>query len=214
RWFSERKTNETYRLFSVAQAMLLSEGVTNPGDRLALIKSGLVATLLASNQPFTDRDISKLRAISSEMAFAPVVMPGEETAVPELRDIRKPPTLEEMTALRNASGLDYSPTFDSSPYFFNAVRLRKLPHFITTISTRKQEGNLRAILFLLAFMLAAFVLVISTIVVPARLLVKRQSGGQAAPPGGIAYFIAIGLGFMLVEIAMMQQLSIFLGHPI
>jgi predicted membrane-bound spermidine synthase len=28
------------------------------------------------------------------------------------------------------------------------------------------------------------------------------------------YFLAIGLGFMLIEMAMMQQLSIFLGHPI
>ena len=66
RWFSGNETNETYRLFSVAQAMLLSEGITNPGDHLALIKSGMVATLLASNQPFTDRDISKLKAISKE----------------------------------------------------------------------------------------------------------------------------------------------------
>lgn len=211
RWFSANKTYETYRLFSVAQAMLLSEGVTNPGDHLALIKSGQVATLLASNEPFTDRDISKLKAILEEMDFTPIVMPGENTAVPELRNISAARTLEELAALRNASGLDYSPTFDTSPYFFNAVHLRKLPYFI---KTRNQDSNLRAILFLLAFMLAAAVLVISTIIVPARLLVKRQSGGQAIPSGGIAYFIAIGLGFMLVEIGMMQQLSIFLGHPI
>jgi hypothetical protein len=116
-----------------------------------------------------------------------------------------------MAALRNASDLDYSPTFDTSPYFFNAVHLRKVPYFFRT---RNQDSNLRAILFLLAFMLAAVILVISTVVLPARLLVKRQSDGQAAPSRGIAYFIAIGLGFMLVEMAMMQQLSIFLGHPI
>jgi hypothetical protein len=211
RWFSGDRTNETYRLFSVAQAMLLSEGVTNPGEHLALIKSGQIATLLASNQPFTDQDIGKLRAISSEMAFTPIVMPGEKTAVPELRNISALRTLEEMAALRNASDLDYSPTFDTSPYFFNAVHLRKVPYFIRT---RNQDSNLRAILFLLAFMLAAVILVISTVVLPARLLVKRQSDGHAAPSRGIAYFIAIGLGFMLVEMAMMQQLSIFLGHPI
>jgi len=63
-------------------------------------------------------------------------------------------------------------------------------------------------------MLAAVVLVICTIVIPARLWSKRQSGGRAAPAGGIVYFIAIGTGFMFVEMAMMQQLSIFLGHPI
>jgi hypothetical protein len=211
RWFAGNRTNETYRLFSVAQAMLLSEGVTKPGDHLALIKSGPIATLLASNQPFTDQDIDKLRAIASEMAFTPIIMPREETSVPELRNIAATHTLKEMAALRNASDLDYSPTYDTSPYFFNAVHLRKIPYFIRT---RNQDSNLRAILFLLAFMLAAVVLVISTVVVPARLLVKRRSDRQAALSGGIAYFIAIGLGFLLVEMAMMQQLSIFLGHPI
>jgi hypothetical protein len=145
------------------------------------------------------------------MAFTPIVMPRETPTVPQLQNISATRTLEEMAALRNASDLDYSPTFDTSPYFFNPVHIRKLPYFIRT---RNQDSNLRAILFLFAFMLAAVVLVISTIVAPARLWAKRQSGGPPAPVGGIAYFIAIGLGFMLVEMAMMQQLSIFLGHPI
>ena len=43
---------------------------------------------------------------------------------------------------------------------------------------------------------------------------RRQGNAKAPPAGGLAYFIAIGLGFMFVEMAMMQQLSIFLGHPI
>jgi len=35
-----------------------------------------------------------------------------------------------------------------------------------------------------------------------------------AAVGGVSYFIAIGLGFMLTEMATMQQVSLFLGHPI
>jgi len=211
RWFAADTATQTYRLFSVAQAMLISQGVTHPAGHLALIKSGMVATLLASNQPFSDQDIRKLKAISGEMDFTPLVLPGETPAVPELRTIAATRNLEEMAALRHASDLDYSPTFDTSPYFFNSVHIRKLLHFIRHRST---DPNLQAILFLLTFMLAAGVLVISTIVAPAWLWVRRRSGGPRAPVGGIAYFIAIGLGFMLVEMAMMQQLSIFLGHPI
>jgi len=211
RWFDADRATETYRLFSVAQAMLISEGVVDPGGHLALIKSGRVATLLASNQPFTDEDVRKLKGISEEMDFTPIVMPGETPADPELRTISATRTLGEMAALRNVSDLDYSPTFDTSPYFFNSVHIGKLPHLIRD---RNQNPNLQAILFLFAFMLAAAVLVVSTIVVPAGLWVRRQSGAPPAPVGGIAYFIAIGLGFMIVEMAMMQQLSIFLGHPI
>jgi predicted membrane-bound spermidine synthase len=32
--------------------------------------------------------------------------------------------------------------------------------------------------------------------------------------GGIIYFLAIGLGFMLAEVAMIEQQSLLLGHPI
>jgi predicted membrane-bound spermidine synthase len=31
---------------------------------------------------------------------------------------------------------------------------------------------------------------------------------------GMAYFIAVGAGFMFVELAMVQRLSVFLGHPV
>ena len=40
------------------------------------------------------------------------------------------------------------------------------------------------------------------------------SKAAPAPAGAILYFIGIGLGFMLAEMGMMQQLSIFLGQPI
>jgi len=131
--------------------------------------------------------------------------------VPELRNILAANTLTEMAALRGLGGLDYSPVFDSSPYFFNAVHLSALPEMIRS---RQGVGNLRAMMFLFGFMLAAIILVITTIVLPALRWTRKQGAAKAPPAGGLAYFIAIGLGFMFVEIAMMQQLSIFLGHPI
>jgi hypothetical protein len=211
RWFYGSEKSQTYRLFAVAQAMLVAEGIRKPENQLALIQSGGVATLLASNRALTTGDIRKIKAISDEMAFQPLVMPGERTVIPELRRISAAHSLKQMAALQDENGVDYSPTFDSSPYFFNAVHVIKLPQFLRAGG---EGANLRAILFLFAFLLAAVILVIFTIVLPTRLWTKRRGGGSAAPTRGIAYFIAIGLGFMFIEMGMMQQLSIFLGHPI
>lgn len=91
------------------------------------------------------------------------------------------------------------------------MRLRNLPRVVVL---GFQGGSLRALFFVFAFMLAAFVLVVFTIVLPLSRWTRRRSGAPIPPAGGIFYFIAIGTGFMLVEIAMMQQLSIFLGHPV
>ncbi len=210
RWFFGPEKGQTYRLFSVAKAMLLAEGVAHPEQNLALIASDRVATLLASNQPLSNADLSKLRAISDDLAFTRLYLPGEQAAAPELRRILAARNLAELAALRGSDVIDYSPVFDSSPYFFNAVHLSRLGDLVRSGG---HGSNLRAMLFLLGFLLAAAVLVIFSIVLPAWLLQRKRRGSSAAP-GAIAYFVAIGLGFLFVEMAMMQQLSIFLGHPI
>jgi hypothetical protein len=211
RWFEGTERAQTFRLYSVARAMLLSEGVANPEAQMIMINSGRVATLLASNRPFSAQDIDKIKSINAEMEFTTIVMPGEQVKVPELQRIIAARNLEELAALREGSLVDYSPTFDSSPFFFNAVHLKNIPELA------RQGGhgsNLRAILFLVAFMIAAFVLVLVTIILPARMLNARTDGAPKPLYGAVTYFVAIGLGFMLVEMSMMQQLSIFLGHPI
>jgi len=211
RWIPPAEYMQTFRLYSVARAMLLSEGVRNPEAQLMLIRSATVATLLASNEPFTPQDIAKVKSIIQDLGFKAMAIPGEPLQAPELERIAATKTLDEMAALREGSGFDYSPTYDSSPYFFNLLHIKNL---LSLRETGGHGGNLRAILFLLGFMLAALILVISAVVLPARLLNARKDSGPKPLYGAMVYFIAIGLGFMLVEMAMMQQLSIFLGHPI
>jgi hypothetical protein len=211
RWFEGGERMQTFRLYSVARATLIAEGVRDPDAHLALIKSGGLATLLVSNQPFSQRDIQKLKSIIGDMSFTAVVIPGESFMEPELQRIAAANSLKELAALRKESDVDYSPTFDSSPYFFNAVHLKNI---VKLARSGGVGGNLRAILFVLGFMVAALILVMTTIVLPARLLSSRTDGAPKPLYGAVAYFIAIGLGFILVEMAMMQQLSIFLGQPI
>jgi hypothetical protein len=211
RWYGGPETSETYRLYSVAYAMLLAEGIADPSAHLALVQSGPVATLLASNRAFGPEDLHALNTVMQDMAFNPLAIPGQATNVPELSQIARSKTLAEMASLQDDYGRDFSPTFDSSPYFFNGVHIRALPRFLS----RGGSGfNLQATMFLFAFLLAAAILVFATIAVPAWIGYQRQRGHVPAPVGAIGYFISIGLAFMCTEMAMMQQLSIFLGHPV
>jgi hypothetical protein len=211
RWYDGPQDNQTYRLFSVAWAMLLSEGVANPSRQLVLIESGGLATLLASNQPFSPGDIDALKRISTEMEFTPLFLPGEPVTVPELRQVSRSRTLSDMARLQEENGADYSPTFDSSPYFFNSVHIRALPKFL---AHHGSIANLQADLCLFAFFLSAIVLVIAVVALPACIALRQPNERTPAPKGAIVYFVSIGLGFMCVELGMMQQLSIFLGPPV
>ena len=121
-------------------------------------------------------------------------------------------TLEGLAALRSADYFDLSPPTDSSPYFFSFVRFHAIPGILRIPGVDWEV--LLPLLHLTIFMLAALILVVLTIVWPARRWTRLQQGSAPAPAGAILYFIGIGLGFMLAEMGMMQQLSIFLGQPI
>ncbi len=209
RWYLDSSRNETYRLFSLAWATLLQEGVTNPGDHLALIRSGKVATLILSNRPFSQADLTKITSIARTMQFEPLYLPGQSIQLDQIREIAKARTTADLAHLRTAGYMDYSPVYDSAPYFFNAVHLVDLPGML---AHGRDEGHNLAIFFVVQFMLAAVLLVVFTILAPAIWWGKRHA--SRPPPGGMIYFIAIGFGFMLVEMAMMQQLSLLLGQPI
>ena len=60
--------------------------------------------------------------------------------------------------------------------------------------------------------LISTVLVLATIVVPLRPAIRDV--GRRLAWGGTAYFSLIGMGFMMVEIGLLQRMSVFLGHPI
>jgi hypothetical protein len=59
------------------------------------------------------------------------------------------------------------------------------------------------------------VLVVSVVAVLALLILPLLLGRRrrSAPVGRLLYFVAIGLGYILVEITFVQRLVLFLGHP-
>ena len=60
------------------------------------------------------------------------------------------------------------------------------------------------------------VLLISLLAVALFLIVPLTFGarGQQQRPVRLLYFIAVGLGYILVEIAFIQRFVLFLGHPV
>jgi len=73
-------------------------------------------------------------------------------------------------------------------------------------------GNLIATLTLAMLVVISIALVAATIIVPLRPTVN-EAGWQLVV-GGTGYFALIGVGFMMIEIALLQRMSVFLGHPV
>ncbi len=218
RWYSPKNLSETGRIISLAVATLLEDGNTKPSQHIALVTSGRISTLLLSKQPFSEQDITKLKKISSDLQFDLIVVPGASPANDVLNSIVSANSLAELnTAVANWP-LDYRPTTDENPYFFNMLRL-DINHILWALKTSKLigKGNIIANLTLAGLILSLFLLTIATIIIPLKLKARFKKDNQRSEKilwSGAIYFSLIGAGFMFTEIALIQKLSVFLGHPV
>jgi len=83
RWYYGPEAAQTYRLFSLAWAMLLSQGVADPSRNIAIVAAERVATVLVSNQPLSEQDLRTIRTIADQMKFKVLFFPGEKLSIPE-----------------------------------------------------------------------------------------------------------------------------------
>jgi hypothetical protein len=103
--------------------------------------------------------------------------------------------------------LDIRPTTDDRPFFFHTTRLAN--QFETAFGKTMLFGNGLSALLTLFGISAALVLIF----VVGPLLVGADRPGTGWP-AWLAYFGALGAGFMLLEVALLQQFVLLLGHPV
>ncbi|HXO22569.1 MAG TPA: hypothetical protein VOA87_21820 [Thermoanaerobaculia bacterium] len=216
RWYSPDDPGETARLLSLAAATLMEEGRPTPRDHIVLATAGRLSTLILARDPFTADDVARLREAAARYGFSFLVLPGEPVANAALGKIVEARNKADLAAATRHPLLQLEPPTDDRPFFFNMLRpaawLRR--DFARERAGGVIEGNLRATDSLAAIFLVVLALVTATILVP---LLARGRGHGLAPgafAAAAAYFSLIGVGFMLVEIALMQRFSSFLGHPI
>jgi hypothetical protein len=111
-------------------------------------------------------------------------------------------------------GLDVRPPTDDRPYFSHFIRFGTLRRLVALGAGSwlpfAEWGYLAVLATVVQGALVAAVLML----LPAAVLATRRprSGTPLAVIG--AYFAAIGLGYLGVEMAFVQQLQLLLGHPV
>jgi len=216
RWYSPQHVSETGRMVSLAVAALLDSGVDRPADHIYLAATGMVATLIVSRSGFSAEALQRLRSASDRLQFERLLAPDEEPASTLLASIVGARSRGELERIARGLPLDISPPTDERPFFFNQLpfyNVFKLAAVAASVRTYGvTAGNMFATATLTMLFFISLALVVGTIIVPLRPAI--QDVGPRLAGGGTAYFMLIGLGFMLVEIALLQRFSIFLGHPI
>ncbi|UCH73486.1 MAG: hypothetical protein JSU82_14235 [Rhodospirillales bacterium] len=216
RWYSPQHVTETGRMVSLAVAALAESGVDNPADHVYLAATGKVATLIVSRSPFSADALARLSAATGMLRFDQLLAPGEQPASELLGRIVNARTRSALVALTRDLPLDLTPPTDERPFFFNQLPLHNVFKFAAVAASVRPHGvtagNLFATGTLMMLFFISLALVVTAIIVPLRPALRDV--GLRLASGGTAYFMLIGTGFMLVEIALLQRFSVFLGHPV
>ena len=173
--------------------VVLMEKQANPHDYPQML-------FMLRKRPFTE---AETKEISQDWQQAnPVVMPNG-TAPPGIKEVLAGTmTLQQYEA---ASDRFVGPVWDDSPFYFAIDRPYRMPGAIA-------ERLLKWLLGPSMGMLALF----AVFGVPRRKTFEANAGPAPAYRygGSLIYFAALGFGFIAVELALLQNLTLLVGHPI
>lgn len=227
RWIRTPPRDEL-KLFATAIAAL--EDMDLPAaPRLVLVRSWATATLLVKGEPFTPEELTAVRNWSEERLFDVPYSPGMVAGEGNRFNVLDRDWYGEGAAALLGTGTQkenffreypffIEPATDDQPYFFHFFRWHSLPAMFS-------RGDISWIpfvewgyLILLATLIQAVMFGIVIISMPMLFVRQRASEGSSTilctRMYVLSYFLLLGIGFMFVEMALIQRLVFFLANPI
>lgn len=215
---------EEARIISLALNAFRRFGIEDPSDRIAAIRSWGTVTILIKKTPFEDFEIERIKEFSKSRRFDIVYFKGlrqEETNIYNV--FREDPYFKTFNSLIDSEKretfykdylFDLRPTTDDRPFFFHFFRINKITPVYQSMKEKWQpfiEGGYIVPVMLIESLVLSLILIILPLLWMRRDKSDTRKGQKLKI---ILYFISIGLGFMFIEIAMIQKFILFLGKPV
>lgn len=202
---------EALRVVAVAMEALHRLGVVNPARHFivasegALNEDGIPVVVLAKKTPFTVEEEAGVTAhLERYSELEPLYLPSQPGSNP----------FSDLIASNHPYGFarqyayNVAPVDDNAPFFFFTLKPKQILGNANQHSGIDWKVNL-GVLVLLLVLVISLVAVVIFLILPLGL----HTGRIRQSPSALLYFVAIGLGYILVEIAFIQRFILFLGHP-
>ncbi|MCG8405855.1 MAG: hypothetical protein MI923_11720 [Phycisphaerales bacterium] len=229
---------ETLRLAMTAREALEISGIEHPERHIVVIAAPAGegrspwADTMIKLKPFTEKEMASLREwcdrLRFDVIYDPLVPYEQGGAYDQLQSTAKYGATEcarefsaalRVPADRLAQHLDaytynITPCTDDNPFFFNFYRFKNLRNpFEATLGGDPVTRLPLGLLILLACVVQIAVIGGALILWPMRSQVAGIRGQHGAV-SVLIYFTCLGLGFIMIEIMLLQKLMVFLGGPV
>jgi hypothetical protein len=220
RWFANPPV-ESLRVVVLAREAMARRGIENPADHVIVIRTdpdetgmASLGSILVKLSPFTASEIAHAQAFATDMGFLLPYVPGQRGN--DFSELLGPRAAERIASYP----YDLSAVSDDRPFFFSRVPI--LPRLLSLLHiSRSPLGSMPLDLggrTLLGAVLATAFATALLLLLPlwGRRRRATQIRNKNGNPGGLwaLYFASLGLGFILIEIVLIQRFSLFLGYPV
>ncbi len=212
----DENPNRTIRYLGTARMALAELGIDDFARHVMVgVSPGYgrleTTTIVIKKSPFTEADIATFQATTGDVegARSSFVWNDPRVGTPITTVIQGTP--EALEEFYSQSHYKVRPITDDSPFFW---------HFVSLPDALFGSGDLRAWnveegigeRLLIVFLLLAVAFAAIFLLLP--LIFLRKIWGEIPYKwnSGI-YFAALGLGFMFIEVCLIQRLTLFLGYP-
>ena len=218
-----QQPREALRVVSVAMQALHELGVKDTRNNFVVVsegdldEDGIPVVVLAKRTSFTEEELQRVRDDAATYPVLDVLYPADPDA-PSPTSGRYEATSDSFGQLIQLNDpkefaehypYDISPVTDNAPFFFFTLKTGQLLHPGSLAQGIDWKVNLGVVVLGMVFLIS-IVAVLAFLVIP--LAVKGRAAGQKRAIS-LLYFVAVGLGYILVEIAFIQRFVLFLGHP-
>jgi hypothetical protein len=210
------------KLVATIRSALAEQGIDNPAKHLLMIRGMTTVTLLVKRGLVSAEDIAATKAFVGPRAFDLVHYPGMAAEEANRRNmLAQPVFFDAVDALlgpaRESFIADYkfdiAPATDDRPYFHDYFKWATLPELLALGPAGGAALLELGELIIVATLVQAVALSLLLVLLPLRARRYRRKPRRMTWRFG-AYFIALGIAFLFIEIAYIQKLVLFLGHPL
>jgi hypothetical protein len=193
----------------------------NAANSIIAIRSWGVLTILAKNGAITDSDTAAVKEFCEAERFDLVWYPGiSENETNQYNLFSEPMYHREFRSILEGDRerfyrdyiFDVTPATDDRPFFGQTFKMTRMKE------TYESVGNKWGILieggYLLPWVLVQSALASIILIVLPLLVLKKERVPRGHLLSLTIYFSAIGMGYMFLEISLMQRMIPFLGEPV
>ena len=218
---------DNIKLLATFAAAIRARGIDRPGQHITIVRDYLAVCIVVKATPWSRSQIEQIRQFIDRRELTPVWFPGVQ---PE--HLNWP---DELPAAPDGVGdwyyfaakklfspdhqqfvdqwlFDIRPPTDDRPFFSDFFRLRSIGQLKQAFGDLWLTRSELAFLFVLATTVMVTFVAIALTVAPLLLLPSvRQASGQSAVA---AFFGAIGLAYLLLEMTVLSRVTLIIGDPI